>query len=44
MANDIEQLRREFDALPKTTPHGMEQQLRHPDIRPEWIMSIIKNP
>jgi hypothetical protein len=44
MDNEIEQLRREFDALPKTDPHGMEQQLRHPDIRPEWIMRIIKNP
>lgn len=44
MANEIEQLRREFDALPKTVPHGMEQQTRHPDIRPEWIMRIIKNP
>ncbi len=44
MSNEIEQLRREFYALPKTSPHGMEQQIRHPDIRPEWIMRIIKNP
>lgn len=44
MENEIEQLRREFDDLPKTNPHGMEQQTWHPDIRPEWIMRIIQNP
>ena len=44
MTSDVERLRREFEALPKTNPHGMEQQIRHPDIRPEWIMRIIMEP
>lgn len=44
MAHEIEQLRREFYALAQTNPHGMEQQIRHSDIRPEWIMRIVKNP
>ena len=44
MENEIERLRQEFYALPKTDPHGMEQQIRHPDIRPEWIMSVIHAP
>ena len=44
MENEIEQLRREFYTLPKTNPHGMEQQIRHPDIRPQWIMRVIHAP
>ena len=36
-------LRREYDALPKTA-HGEDTLTRHTEIRPEWIMRVIKNP
>jgi hypothetical protein len=36
-------LREEFDLLPKT-PHGLSAAVRHSEVRPEWIMWIIKNP
>ena len=35
-------LRREFEALPKTA-HGEDTLTRHPEVRPEWIMRVIKN-
>ena len=37
-------LRREYEALPKTLWHGEDTANRHPEIRPEWIMRVIKDP
>ena len=36
-------LRQRFETLPKTA-HGELVLARHPDIRPEWVMSIIEEP
>ena len=38
------QLRLEYEDLPKTRWHGQSTTMRHPDIRPEWIMRIVKDP
>ena len=37
-------LRRAFDRLPKSGSHGSAVTSRHPDVRPEWIISIIEEP
>ena len=37
-------LLREYEALPKIPRHGEETRIRHPDIRPEWVMHIIRDP
>ena len=37
-------LRRAFDRLPKSGSHGSAVTSRHPDVRPEWIISIIEDP
>ena len=44
-AADAEIRRRQeaYDAYPKT-PHGETIPQRHPEARPEWVMSIIENP
>lgn len=43
MTDEDRSLRREYQELPKT-PHGEQSERRHPDIQPEWIMRIIRNP
>ena len=43
-SDEIARLRRAFDRLPKSGSHGRAVTSRHPDMRPEWIMSIIENP
>ncbi len=42
--NEILQLRREYEALPKVPIHGETTNQRHPDIRPEWVMQVIYDP
>ena len=37
-------LRRAFDALPKVQGHGDSAVIRHPNIRPEWVMQILREP
>lgn len=37
-------LRREYVALPKSPHGGRALTERHPDVRPEWVMSILKAP
>ena len=37
-------LRREYEALPKTPWHGEETPNHHPDIRPEWVVRVIREP
>ena len=36
-------LRRAWEQLPKTV-HGRTLAVRHPDIRPEWVMYVIESP
>lgn len=43
MTDEDGSLRREYQELPKT-PHGERSERRHPNIQPEWIMRIIRNP
>ena len=40
---ETRRLRQAYAALPKT-PHGETIPQRHPETRPEWVMSIIENP
>jgi hypothetical protein len=42
-SSETRRLRSEYNELRKT-PHGEQVTTRHPDIRPEWTMSIIKDP
>ena len=42
-AAETRRLRQAYAALPKT-PHGETIPQRHPETRPEWVMSIIENP
>lgn len=47
MANDpdeIARLHRAFNELPKVPGHGESSVIRHPDIRPEWVMQILREP
>ena len=47
MTNDpdeIARLRRAFDALPKVQGHGDHAVIRHPNIKPEWVMQILREP
>ncbi|MCY3543843.1 MAG: hypothetical protein OXH22_07365 [Chloroflexi bacterium] len=37
-------LQRAFDRLPKSGSHGSTVTSRHPDVRQEWIISIIEEP
>jgi hypothetical protein len=37
-------LLQEYEGLPKTSHHGETGAVRHPDIRPEWIMRVIREP
>ena len=39
--SDSEQLRREYEALPKNIHHIVNQ---HRELNPEWIMQVIKEP
>ena len=41
---EIARLRREFDDLPKVLSHGDSALIRHPNIRPEWVMQILREP
>ena len=41
---EIVRLRREFDALPKVPGHGDSVLRRHPNIKPEWVMQILREP
>ncbi len=41
---EIARLRRDFDALPKVPGHGDSALRRHPNIRPEWVMQILREP
>ena len=41
---EIDRLRREFDALPKVPGHGDSALRRHSNIRPEWVMQILREP
>ena len=43
-ADEIARLRQAFDALPKVLGHGDSAVIRHPDIRPEWVMQILMEP
>ena len=43
-AEEIARLRREFEALPKVPVHGESALRRHPNIRPEWVMQILREP
>ena len=42
--DEIERLRRAFDALPKVPGHGETLDERHSDVLPEWVMLIVANP
>ena len=42
--DEMARLRREFDALPKVLGHGDSALIRHPNIRPEWVMRILREP
>jgi hypothetical protein len=37
-------LLQEYEGLPKTPHHGKTGTVRHPDILPEWIVHIIREP
>ena len=41
--DEIRRLREEFEALPKTA-HGETALTRHPDIHPEWVILITREP
>lgn len=41
---EVERLRRAFDDLPKVFGHGDSAVIRHPNIRPEWVMQILRDP
>ena len=43
-ADEIERLRRAFDAMPKDPSHGESALRRHSEIRPEWVMQVIADP
>ena len=42
--DEIRRLRAEYDRLPKVPDHGESSVRRHPDISPEWVMSVIEDP
>ena len=42
--NEARRLRQEFSLLPKVAGHGDNVGVRHSEVRPEWIMRIIKAP
>ena len=41
---DIDELRRAFDRLPKVAGHGVDALERHDSIRSEWVMRVIAEP
>ena len=43
-ADEIARLRRAFDELPKVPGHGDSALRRHPNIKPEWVMQILREP
>ena len=43
-ADDIEELRRAFDGLPKVAGHGVTALERHDAVMPEWVMRVIEEP
>ena len=43
-ADDIEELRRAFDRIPKVAWHGVTALERHDAVMPEWVMRVIEEP
>ena len=42
--NKNRRLRRQYAALPKSPHGGKTLTERHPDVRPEWVTSILESP